>query len=288
MKVEKLNSLTPSGAGFACLVTVGLLLAGVKPAQAQFRSSRVDSNVTDQGNGEFLYEFEVFNTSGFGYGYGEGDEIIVDWELPIFSLDDLDVDSITSPQDWTFEIVERDGTIAYSPDTSLIGTDSLFFNNPAGPYGQYEWDYIAADDPLLIAEPDLYGPNPEVFETPPFIIHWYTLSADDEEIGFFPINPIFAQDSLDGFGFESEFTSINAPYLSSWFFLPPVGGDPPIPGGAGFGTPNSPARQQAQSITTPVPEPGSVLGLLVVGTGIVASRLKKKTRKRLNNFPIVF
>ena len=289
MKPEKLIKFFALDlAGFVCFIILGLLTGSVKPVQAQLQSSTVESEVTDQGNGTFLYKFEVFNLSSpFEENDSDDEEneledlLLVDWELPIFNLDDLNLSTITSPTDWTYEIVNLDGEIVHSPDSSRIGDPSDFFNNEKGPYGDYGWNYVAATDPLLLGDPDLYGPNPEVFETPPLILHWYTLADfeeedDDEDDDVTPLNPIFPQQSLNGFSFESEFSSINAPYLSSWFFLKPVTGDPPIPGGAGFGTPNSPARQQAQSVTVTVPEPASILGMLAFGTYAAALGLKKR------------
>lgn len=293
MAVERLTKLSyPDKAGFVCLMILGLLLAGVKPAQAQFqRSSRVDSTVTNQVDGTFLYEFEVFNTSDFADN-DDGGPFLVDWELPLFSLNDINLGTVESPEDWTYEIVELDGTIVESPDSALIGTESQFFNNNSSPYGFYDWDYVAASDPLLDplqgGNPDLYGPNPEEFETPPLVLHWYTLNEEDDDDGGpgsgSPLEPIFPQDSLDEFSFVSDFSSQNAPYLSSWFELPPVTGDPPTPGGgAPFGTPNSPARQQAQSATTTsIPEAGSIIGLLAFGTCGIISGLKKKAKKKSN------
>ena len=245
------------------IIAGGTLLTGIFPAQAQLndRSSKVEAQVTDI-SGTFLYEFTLFNTSDVEIGPD-----IVDFELPLFSLDDIDVDSILSPDGWTHEI--------------LVGKDdtSDFYNNPEGPYGDYQWNYDADTDPLLDlnqgGNPDLYGDNPQVFENPPLIIHWYSEAEDIGDGFFLPLEPISPGDSLSGFSFESEFSDQNAPYLASWFRRPPLGGDPPIPDN-GFTTPNSPARQQAQMASTP--ESSSLFGLgMALGLGLLSIN-KKKTK----------
>jgi hypothetical protein len=139
----------------------------------------------------------------------------------------------------------------------LQGKDSVtgFYNNPNGLYGHYQWDYNAANDPLLGGNPNLYGPNPGVFNNPFLIIHWVTTLDTNNN----PTDPIGAGQSRSGFSFLSDYDSLPAPYQASWFFATPTTGDPPIPGQA-FGTPNSPARQAAQA----VPEPGT---LVLLGIG---------------------
>lgn len=212
-------------------------------------SSRVDATVTPT-NGLFNYQFEVFNTTPALFQASIGFSqvtvpVIMDWELPLFSLDDLDVNSITSPTGWQYEIV-------------------------AHPNAPSFWNYSAANDPLLDpnqgGDPNLYGPNPEVFENPPYVLHWFT--DDPESYGIFP------QGSLGGFGFLSQYSPFNAPYLASWVDLPPRGGDPPVPGQA-FGTPLSPARFTAQRF----PEP-STISLIAVGSGLLWLAHRRRVRRR--------
>lgn len=225
-------------------------------------ASRVDSKITPVGN-KYLYEFEVFNTSPVAEGDGYGSEIcdeIVNWELPLFDVGDLDVASISSPSGWDFEILPPDGT-------------SDYYNNSDSPYNFSKWNYSTADDPILSADSDWYGSNPEVFEDPPLILHWYNVADSDG----FPTNSIFPENSLAQFSFLSDFAPKNAPYLSSWYTRPPNGGDPPIPFGSTFATPNSPSRQIAQNknnVSTSVPESDMLLGLLSVG--ILSFWLKSK------------
>ncbi len=218
-------------------------------AQLIQNTSRVDATVTSVGS-NFLYEFTVRNTSG-GFEVLTDDfvaasiglPVIIDWELPLFDLDD--VSSIQSPFGWDYEIVEPPYETDLGPIWSSYdaGTDPLL-------------------DPLQGGDPDLYGPNPEVFENPPYVLHWF---ADFSQSG--GAGAIFPGGFLSGFSFESEFTSRNAPYLASWSEFPPAGGDPPIPGGLfAFGTPNSPARQAAQGI----PEPSSLVLLVMAGIPLLS------------------
>ncbi len=237
-------------------------------------SSRVDSTVTPQA-AQFRYDFTVFNTSEvlelavaeatlevFQIEPGEI-PVIVDWELPIFSLSDVaglnpndPSGAIDSPDGWAVEVIP--------PDSS---TD--IYNNVDGPYGPYSWDYDAATDPA--AQAGDYGPNPEVFNDPPWIIHWYLQPNGPGEL---PAG-IFPGDSLDGFGFVSDYSEQAAPYLSSWFFLPPALGDPPIPNDPVFSTPNSPERQQAQRGA--IPEPASLAAwALVLGVAIAAGLIRRR------------
>jgi hypothetical protein len=72
---------------------VGAVFSSLNPAEAQQqRSSRVDATVTPQGN-KFLYEFILNNTSS----PTPEPESIVDWELPFWALQDLDLNSIMDP-----------------------------------------------------------------------------------------------------------------------------------------------------------------------------------------------
>lgn len=254
------GSLKCVQAATLAVALVPLGAVAVAPAEAGVaiqRSSRVDATVIPPGGlgnpsaTEFLYLFEVFNTTP---GSGLGINRIVDWELPIFAL--TDVANIMSPSGWLSEVIAPTATTAV-------------YNNPTGTYGLYSWNYNPATDPLLVANPNLYGPNPGAFVSPPFIIHWFT----DDDGGEGPVAPIFEGDSLPGFSFMSDFGGTSAPYLASWFFQPPRGGDPPIPERPGFAFPNSDSFQQTQQ--APIPEPATLL-LLASGAGVLLLRRRGK------------
>jgi hypothetical protein len=177
----------------------------------------------------------VFNTtSGSG-----GTPRINNWELPLFDLGDIDLTSIESPNLWDFEIVAA----PYDPEFAWTA---------------YDPDTDPLLDPGQGGDPDLYGPNPEVFDNPPYVLHWYDITFTSAGAGIFP------GEFLSGFSFVSNYSARNAPYMASWVNDPPVGGDPPIPGAA-FGTPFSPARMAAQGI----PEPSSFLLFVVACAPLV-------------------
>lgn len=234
-------------AGSAALATALVSLGSVAVQAAWIQNSFVAGQVGGV-SAPFTYDFTVQNTSFFDEGSETGvpnEPIIVDWELPFFALSDIagvndinDIGTIVSPDGWFAEIIQ----------------------DPA----PFPWDYQAANDPLLDpgqgGDPGLYGPSPQVFDDPPFIIHWFT-TLDEGEVPF-PF-AVRAGEQLSGFGFQSDFSEQNAPYLTTWDELAPISGDPPIPVNA-FGTPFSPARQQAQQQVIPEPSSFAVFGALVV------------------------
>ena len=224
---------------------------------AQENTSRVDATVTPEAGG-FRYDFTVFNTSDGGvatFGSGGGAlAAIIDWELPLFALDDIDVSSIDGPSGWDFEIVE--------PPYDTSQNSNVWTT------------YDPASDPLLDptqgGDPNLYGPNPEAFDNPPYVLHWFENGLG----GSGAAGPIFPGAFLDGFSFVSVYSSRNAPYMASWSDFPPRGGDPPIPG-SGFGSPNSPARQAAQG----VPEPSSFVLFVMAGSSLWAAACYRRAKE---------
>ena len=167
------------------------------------RSSHVEGTVSPLVD-TFLYEFEVFNDTPF-FSF-QGTNTIVDWELPLFSLNGIDVGSIQSPEFWTFEIIDIEGNIVINEAGDTSGVSQFY--NTFGPYGEYAWNWTAAADPVFQADNDVYGPNPDQFENPNLILHWYTENFEG------PANPIFEQTSLTGFSFEAADSATNAPYLA--------------------------------------------------------------------------
>lgn len=277
------------GASLAAML-VPLAMAGTSPAEASAidpcRTSRVDAEVTaGAGDGsQYLYEFTVFNTSpsDASGACGINNNVIVDWELPLFSPGDIVAGSLTSPNEWWRAEVIPPGQSTFP---------SGYYKNPDGPYGNYEWDYAPGVDPLLDpgqgGDPNLYGPTPGMFINPPLIVHWYTCDGDwvqdpDCEVilASSPVSPIAAGQNLGGFSFLSDYAPQNAPYLTSWFQEPPTSGDPPSPGGT-FGIPGSPEffAAQGQSDPTPVPEPAA-LALLGAGAAMLGIRRRRRGLRR--------
>ena len=253
----------------AALATALVPLGSValpEPALAQEHTSRVDATVTPEAGG-FRYDFTVYNTSGgiaastgeTGGGvsaFGVGIPVIVDWELPLFDLDDIVPGSIQSPSGWSFEIL----TPPYvSSQNGVVWTT-------------YDADTDPLLDPAQGGDPNLYGPNPQAFENPPYVLHWFDDFTNSGGAG-----AIFPNQFLSDFSFVSEYSSRNAPYLASWDDLPPRGGDPPIPG-SGFGSPNSPARQAAQG----VPEPSSIVLFVMAGSSLLAAAGYRRAQKTGN------
>lgn len=247
---------------------VPLAMAGASTdAEAGFqfpeRSSFVEGQVTPE-NGQFRYSFEVFNNTDFLYGEVDGNSLIVNWELPLFSLNGIDVNSITSPENWTYEVIDIQGNVVLN-SSGGSGGQSQIYNNENGPYGEYVWDWTAANDPVFQEDNDVYGDNPDQFEEPPLILHWFTEDFEG------PANPIFEQNSLDGFSFLAEDGATNAPYQASWLFEPPTIGDPPIPQG------NLPTIGVPNNAVTNVSEPG-MFALFGAGLlGLIGLRRRRKS-----------
>ena len=232
----------------AALVPLGMI--GL-PGTAHAQTSYVEGTVTPQG-GRYLYEFTVYNNGdddddAYGGYDGEG-LVIVDWELPLIVGDGQTwsdvVDTIMSPtgdfgaafveadpQPWYYEVITPAGIIQASsdPHSPGAGSASVYYDNPAGPYGEYDWSWTKEADPVWQDNNDVYGPNPDRWLDPDYLIHWYT--PDDPEES--PRDPIFPFDSRTGYSFMSDISGGNAPYMASWFFEPPTIGDPPSPQGGG-------------------------------------------------------
>jgi hypothetical protein len=209
--------------------------------------------------GNYDYGYSIINTSTpHAAGF---DQVIVDWELPIFALDDVLI--VFDPPGWRHEFV--------TPRQS-----TLYYNNPSGPYGHYRWSYDPAFDPFIamVGLTAAYGPNPNVFIDPPYIIHWYTCALEADPSCPDGGNPIREGDSLSGFRLVSFWPERNAPYQASFAYLPPATGDPPIPGRLGFISPNSPARQAAQNAG--VPEPSALILMGLGGAGFLIRRRQSK------------
>ena len=276
----------------AALVPLGMIgLPGAAHAQESTGpSSYVDGTVTPQGGGRYLYEFTVYNTSAPGdddddaYGGYGGNFLIVDWELPLMVGPGQDytdvVDTIMSPtgyptwaepgpvaavsesHTWYYEVIDPvDGFVHETNDPDFIGPHSDYYANASGPYGYYDWAaWTKEADPVWQADSDVYGPDPDMWLNPDYLIHWYT---PDVEVAS-PLAPIGPGQLLAGFSFMSDFSAGNAPYLASWEQEPPTIGDPPFPvTGLPAGLPGSPGP------TGPIiPLPAAFPAAFLVMTGM--------------------
>jgi hypothetical protein len=277
-----------------CLCTAGLITANVKPALAT-KITSVSTTITPEGD-NFRYNFTLKNNSTAG-------EQILAWDLPLFSLNDIVPGSITSPgqrlgegstfqyyRGWNYGLIQ--GTTQGSP---VIASDIVPLNaNSTSRASQYfGWQYNAATDYQLAANPTQFGLNPQAFNNPAYVIHWLTgftnpqggdsnvKNLDSTDPSISPATkittsptPLYSGQSQSGFSFLSRYSGENSPYQAYWNSPPVTIGDPPTPGELGFSTPNSPARQAAQG-TNPIPTPALLPGLVSMGIGSWLKRRKQ-------------
>jgi hypothetical protein len=193
-------------------LAAALVPLGAIPAQAAFLEIGgppvIESTVTPVGS-QYAYAYSIKLAGGFFYS---GD--IFGFGIPLFSM--TEVESIVAPVGWS-------GSITTAVDA--------------------QWDYLTTMDSQLLLDPLKYGPNPEVFESPPFVL---TFSG-----------PGVSEVDLSGFGFISDYGPANAPFLFD--------GGEGVEGLVDPLTPLSPERMQAQG----VPEPSTFA--LVVMAGITAA-----------------
>lgn len=212
------------------------------------RSSSVNSQVQNNNNGTWTYNYILNNTSQFTETGPDPQPFIVDWELPWFGDAGIDLMSILSPGGWAFNI-------------ETIGVA----NTSTG------WEGIASwQDPN---DPFFFGVN-SPFSSVTQVLHWYSLcwaaNGDAEGCGEGGAlgDAVAPGNSLRGFGFTAGFDETDAPYQASWAFLPVRSGDPALPFG---GIPNSPLVQGLQV----VPEPGLIS---LLGIGLVVAMLARRRR----------
>ncbi len=242
--IEGLKRHGKVAAAVTALVPLGSIAVDGANAQS-VRSSYVEGTATEIGPNEYRYEFTLYNTS---IGSGGGNDLVVNWELPLFDADEDTIRDIRSPEggfsptsaeeeltpatavvesDWFYEIVVFGTGEIVRTDNPLFaaGETSGYYGNASGPYGDYEWDWTKENDPVWQADNDVYGPNPDAWLTPNYILHWYTKDIPDAS----PADPIRPGDFRTGYSFVSNYGAGNTPYQASWFFQPMTIGDPPSP-----------------------------------------------------------
>ena len=221
-----------------------------------------NSHVTDQVSPltgrNWHYEYTVFNDS---FDDGTDDRplqqgLVVDWELPYF--EDMNIRNINSPYGWESKIE----TIGVRNDAT--GWDGIAaWNDPNDPWFQR---LNGSQNPIFQATQVLhwYCNDPQVFRGEGL---WADCLGEESRGG----EIIFPNDSLSGFSFDASFGPVEAPYQTSWFFLPVNTGDPSFPSGVSIA--GSPSTLYP---TASVPTPSTIalfgLGLL----GMISCGKKKR------------
>ena len=147
----------------------------IVPENTWVRASSVTDDVTDNGDGTWLYEFTVHNDSRPATNvdpmedWVDGRPVIYDWELPYFP--DAEISDVMSPDYWA-AVVETIGS----------------------PNGGTGWQGVASwQDP---SDPFYAGPT-SPFTTADKVLHWY-----NNGFGEVP-NLIEPGEWLSGFEFTS-------------------------------------------------------------------------------------
>lgn len=221
-----------------CALAAALVpLAVASASTAGDMSARVRATVTPEA-GAYKYEFTIVNTSDPGASaaantaIGPGRPWIVSWSIPLF--DKADVSNVKVPEGWAFEIIEANGK-------------SDIYNNEEGIFGQIAWAWKVGEDPALKSRrngPDFYGNKPVLFEKPPYLLHFYSVTTKIED-KVLPAAPVGAMEVLKGFSFVSKYEQVNIPFVANTHR--PIGEKSATLMGNAV-APNSPALQKA--ITT--------------------------------------
>ena len=283
--LSRAKLLCTAAATLVLLCVIGL------PGQAQAQSSHVEGATTyiPPGVDKYLYEFTVYNTTPDTDDDDDlevGPDQVVDWELPLMvgpgrDWSDL-VSDITSPTSypawsggptaavievvehtWYYEVIDLDGEVYETNNPDFDSTYSEYWGTDSGPYGEYGWTWTKEADPVWVEDNDVYGADPDRWETPDYLIHWYTPDVPEES----PKAPILPGQELDGFSFMSDFGQGNAPYMASWLEQDPTIGDPPSPAVGGLPGP---------SVPLPIAFPMAMI--VITGMGGVGYLRRRSTR----------
>lgn len=197
------------------------------------RRSRVETVVTDLGNGFYHYAYTVWNDSLAPQFIGEDSRIgvwprIVGWEIPLDSPSV--VSDLTAPETWA-------------------------------------WRFLSADEYLL-----LYGvenPFDSLYVLQWYDYELFEEISPEKSIVPVGFNDFFGDDEYEpyaeGFSFVSVLAPVDGPYAAIWEDTYRQIGDPPLPGGGitGGGLPYTPRHQMPDGGTTAV-----LLGLGLIGLQI--------------------
>ncbi len=210
------------------------------------RTSAVFDSVMNPSAGEYVYSYEVCNSSEDQYF---PISILRDWELPFDGSGEgqdiftnvANIRDIVTPEGWDWAIEKR-------------GVE----NEATGWEGSIEWQ--DPGDPFF----------DDKFADHEYVLHFYTdcfEGGGDGQQGSCPAG-IDEGGLLGGFGFTADIAPGAAPYQASWFEEPPNTGDPAFPLASGI--PNT-------AFASTVPEPGT-LGLFAGGLGAVLAARRRRRR----------
>lgn len=222
----------------------------------QERTSVVLDSAVDNG-GSYSYSYTVCNTSTSDY---DPVSLLRDWELPFdgvgqddgfgsnqeILVNNASITNIVTPEGWTWSIEKRDVP-----------------NFDTGWDGIIDWQDAASVPPGS----EFYFDGQ--FLDHEYVLHFYTIAFEFQEVIFQSGFEIDEGDFLMGFGFDSPIGPGAAPYQASWLNALPRTGDPQFPLAGGL--PNT------FSTTPNIPEPGT-LGLFAGGIG-AAVAMRRRRRK---------
>jgi hypothetical protein len=220
-----------------CVLFLSLLLVSAissaativvsSPEDEIVRSSTSSTVVTEVSPGIYEYNFTVNNTSdnyltnwgGDAFGYTALGPFIVDFEIPIYSLDVLHggLANVASPANWAVELLTSAEYFARFGQDSGLGSDYILHWYDEGFTDPMPSTAIAPSDYILPG--GTYNGEPVVGD------------QVDVHMG-----------TLDGFIIQSTYAPVDGPYSTSWALGAWNIGDPPLPGGmvGGGGVPGVP------------------------------------------------
>ncbi len=244
------------------------------------RSSAVTSAAEkDTTTGAWVYRYRVCNTTDPYYA-GQGNNVIVDWELPYFEDGGYTLADVVTPFGWAASIedvgIPDPDTGWGATDTNGDGTVNDADAVPAWSLNGDPWKDIF-DIAYDVANG---GTNP--FTNVQKVLHFYSEAFFNPQPTLAAVLPgenevcdiwILENESCGGFGFSSPLDAADAPYQASWARLPVRTGDPLFPLGPAGGIPNSRSLQGGA-----IPEPATSA---LIGAGLLSvAALRRRRRKQ--------